>query len=106
MEITSDLSVTSEQIDSLEMHSVINILSVISGQLQLIQIETENQNLIEPAIEMSKKLADSCSSKDKQDLTLESLREFKKVVFSALDKLENRNYPQNKYLPFLNTGKT
>lgn len=91
MEITRELSVTSEQIASLEMHSVINILSVISGQLQLIQMETENQDLIEPVIETSKTLASSCSSKDQQVLTLESLREFKESVFSILDELEVRH---------------
>jgi len=95
LEITRELSVTSDQIASLEMHSVINILSVISGQLRLIQMETENQDLIEPVIDMSKTLADSCSSKDTRGLTLESLREFRKAVFSALDELENQNYPQN-----------
>ncbi|MDR9363997.1 MAG: hypothetical protein RI575_01565 [Balneolaceae bacterium] len=84
MEITSKLSVTSEQIASLEMHSVINILSVISGQLQLIQMETENQDLIEPVIDMSKTLADSCSSKDTRGLTLESLREFRKAVRAGI----------------------
>lgn len=94
MEITRELSVTSEQIASLEMHSVINILSVISGQLQLIHMKTDDKDLIPPIVEMSKSLAASCSSKDKRGLTLESLREFRKAVFSALDELENRNYPQ------------
>lgn len=79
------------------MHSVINILSVISGQLQLIQMETNKQDFINPVIETSKTLAASCSSKDKRGITLESLRNFKKSVFSALDELENRN-------PVLNDG--
>jgi len=97
LEITNDLSVTAEQIASLEMHSVINILSVISGQLQLIQMETDHGDLINPAVEKCKTLAASCSSKDQQSLTLESLREFKASVFSALDELEHRN-------PKLNDG--
>lgn len=96
MEITRELSVTSEQIASLEMHSVINILSVISGQLQLIQMETDDQKFIQPVLEMSKKLAASCSTKDKSGLTLELLREFRRSVFSALDELENRNHHQKK----------
>lgn len=97
MEITSELSVSAEQITSLEMHSVINILSVISGQLQLIQMETDHDDLFNSPIEKCKMLAASCSSKEKKVLTLESLRDFKKSVFSALDELENRN-------PVLNDG--
>ncbi len=92
MEINQELSVTSEQIANLEMHSVINILSVISGQLQLIQMETDGQEFIQPVLEMGKKLAACCSTKDKNGLTLESLREFRESVFSALDELENKNH--------------
>ncbi|MDZ7720053.1 MAG: ATP-binding protein [Balneolaceae bacterium] len=91
MEITNELSVSAEQIASLEMHSVINILSVISGQLQLIQMETDHDDLFNPPVEKCKTLAAACSSKEKKVLTLESIRELRKSVFSALDELENRN---------------
>lgn len=94
MEITRELSVTSEQIASLEMHSVINILSVISGQLHLIQMEMDDQNVIQPVLEMSKKLAVSCSSKEKSGLTPESIRNFRRSAFLALDELESREHQQ------------
>lgn len=82
------------------MHSVINILSVVSGQLQLIQMETDNQDLIEPVIDMSETLAASCSSEEKRSITLELLRKYRKSVFSALDELENRNKPLNNSTSF------
>ncbi len=88
MEITDHLSVNEEQINNLESHSVINILSVISSQLQLIQMECSDDELLDPVIDQTLSIADACRRKDLSVFNHHRIREFKGVLYKALEELK------------------
>lgn len=88
MEIKKDLNVTDNQLNELEMHSVINILSVISSQLHLIQFETDHPDLITPSIDQTLKLADAAREKDQDIFNEEKINGFQKELIGVLIKLD------------------
>ncbi|WP_372905167.1 sensor histidine kinase [Rhodohalobacter sp.] len=88
MEIKKDLNVTDNQLNELEMHSVINILSVISSQLHLIQFETDHPDLISPLIDQTLKLADAAREKDQSIFNEETITAFQKEILGVIGKLD------------------
>lgn len=97
MKITKKLKVTEEEMERLEMHSVINIISVINGQLQLIQIESESTGLLDPAINRASEFAKACYKKDKSVFSVANLRKFKEQINETLHELKTKQ-------PILNDG--
>ncbi|MDZ7808268.1 MAG: hypothetical protein U5K71_14305 [Gracilimonas sp.] len=90
MKITKEIKANEEEIESLEMHSVVNIISVISSQFQLIQMETDYPELLDAAIERAKKFADASQTKDRSVFSIESLREFEDLVNRSLSELTEK----------------
>lgn len=88
MEIKKDLNVTDDQLNELEMHSVINILSVISSQLHFIQFETDHPDLISPLIDQTLKLADAAREKDQDIFNEEKINSFQNEIIRVLEKLD------------------
>ncbi len=88
MEIKKDLNITDNQLNELEMHSVINILSVISSQLHLIQFETDHPDLISPSIDQTLKLADAARETDQGIFNEEKIQDFQKEIIGVLEKLD------------------
>lgn len=87
MEIKKDINVTKEQINELEMHSVINILSVISSQLHMIQFETNHPDLINPLIDETLLLADAARKKDQKIFNKKKVSAFQEELDGVLKKL-------------------
>lgn len=90
MKITKAIKASEEEIESLEMHSVVNIVSVISSQLQLIQMETDYPKLLEPAIKRALEFANASRSKDKSVFNVETLREFEQQINEILNELKTK----------------
>lgn len=88
MEIKKDLNVTDNQLNELEMHPVINILSVISSQLHFIQFETDHPDLISPLIDQTLKLADAAREKDQDIFNEEKINSFQNEIIRVLEKLD------------------
>lgn len=97
MKITENLTATEEEIEQLELHSVVNIISVICGQLQLIQIESEYPDLLDPAISRASEFINAGRVKDKAIFNVGKLREFKQQISEALNDLKTKQ-------PILNDG--
>lgn len=89
MQITKQLSVTEEQITELEIHSLINILTVINLQLQFIQFETEAGERFGSAVEQSMKLADACREENIEEFNQQSVENFRKNIYQHLDQLKD-----------------
>lgn len=97
MKITKAIKASEEEIEGLEMHSVVNIITVISSQLQLIQMDTNYPDLLDPAINRALEFADASHSKDKSVFNVESLREFEQQINQTLTNLKTKQ-------PVLNDG--
>lgn len=79
------------------MHSVVNIISVISSQLQLMQMDSDDPNLIAPGINKALEFAEAVHSKDKSMFNMESLKKFEQLVNDSVNKLKEKQ-------PVLNDG--
>lgn len=89
MEITEQISVTEEENNQLEMHSVINILTVITSQLQMIQLHTSQPGQLNRVIEQTMELADCARKQEKYAFTQSAIDNYKTDTFNAFDELES-----------------
>ena len=87
MEITSSLKITDKEIDQLEMHSVINVFTVLNSQLQLIQMNTDAPQILEAPIEAVGEFADAARAQSKERFSPESLSKFESILFESLNTL-------------------
>jgi hypothetical protein len=90
MKITHKIEATPQEMDRLEMHSVLNIITVISSQLQLIQLECNHPEILDDAVARAAEFAEACNSKDRTVLNKESLNNFKHLILESLANLKER----------------
>jgi signal transduction histidine kinase len=72
------------------MHSVVNIISVISSQLQLIQMECNHPEILDEAVARAADFADACNRKDQDVLNEQSIESFQKLIDASLKRLKQR----------------
>ena len=90
MEIVGEVEISEAEIDQLEMHSVINVLTVVSSQLQLIQMNSTYPEVLEAPLEMIAELADAAREQNQDKFDLQTLISLEKSLFGALELLENK----------------
>lgn len=90
MKITGNIKATKEELDRLEMHSVVNIITVVSSQLQLIQMECNHPDILDEAVTRAADFADGCNSKVRSVLNKESVNNFEQLILESLAKLKER----------------
>jgi len=104
MEFSEKLNVTEEQINQLEMHSVINVLSVIMAQLQVIQLSTNHRELLDGAVQKTEIIIDAARQQNREVFNTSSFDGFKDEVFTALFNLKkiqpvlSDDTPVNEYI--------
>jgi len=104
MEFSEKLTVTEEQINQLEMHSVINVLSVIMAQLQVIQLSTNHRELLDGAVQKTEIIIDAARQQNREVFNTSSFDGFKDEVFTALFNLKkiqpvlSDDTPVNEYI--------
>lgn len=104
MEFSEKLNVTEEQINQLEMHSVINVLSVIMAQLQVIQLSTNHPELLDSAVQKTELIIDAARQQNRDVFNTSSFDGFKDEVFTALASLKkiqpvlSDDTPVNEYI--------
>jgi len=104
MEFSEKLNVTEEQINQLEMHSVINVLSVIMAQLQVIQLSTNHPELLDGAAQKTEIIIDAARQQNREVFNTSSFDGFKDEVFTALFNLKkiqpvlSDDTPVNEYI--------
>jgi hypothetical protein len=89
MEFSEKLNVTEEQINQLEMHSVINVLSVIMAQLQVVQLSTNHPVLLNNAVKKTELVIDAARQQNREVFGTSSFNNFKEEVFTGLANLKN-----------------
>lgn len=89
MEFSDKLNITEDQINQLEMHSVINVLSVIMAQIQVIQLSTNHPDTLNEAVAETEKVIDAARTQNRKVFSTTSFDNFKNKIFSALNKLNS-----------------
>lgn len=97
MEISKVLDITQEDVNKIEMHSVINLITVIVSQLQVIQLTTDFPDHLNPLIDKASGLADAARAQDKGSFNSTTLKEIRKEIMAALNALADLQ-------PVLNDG--
>ena len=87
MELNTKINITDSQLNELEMHSVINILSVISSQLHLIQFETDHPDFITPLIDQTLELADASREKNQEIFNIQKIKAYQSEIINVLESL-------------------
>lgn len=90
MEFSQKLNITEEQINQLEMHSVINVLSVIIGQLQVIQLTCNYPTLLDSAVASSELIVEAARKQNRVVFEKSSFNSFREEVFNALENLKSK----------------
>ena len=78
-----------EEIHAIEMHSFLNLINVISLQLELLKDITERADLIDPILIKTEGLIAGIRNKNKDSFLPQSIRAFQDSVFTLFDTLES-----------------
>ncbi|MEK7432006.1 MAG: ATP-binding protein [Cyanobacteriota bacterium] len=89
IEITKELNLTQSQLSILDMHSFLNIMNILIGELQLFELELEFENNLElkKSIEMSYEIKDSLSEKSFSLISMEKFNEYKAFILNSLESI-------------------
>jgi signal transduction histidine kinase len=90
-EITKDLHLTEEQKSILDMHSFLNIMNVLLGELQLFYFESGEDPLLEKSIEISNLIKTSLSENSFSLISDEKFEEYKNFVLNSLETVFDKN---------------
>ena len=78
-----------DELASIEMHSFLNLINVISLQLELLKDITERADLINPILNKTDNLVSDIRNKDKTSFLPQSIRAFQDEVLTLFDDLES-----------------
>lgn len=90
-EITKDLHLTEDQKSILDMHSFLNIMNVLLGELQLFYFESGEDPLLEKSIEVSNLIKFSLSEKSFSLISDEKFNEYKDFILNSLETVFEKN---------------
>lgn len=93
IEITKDLGLTSRERSLIDMHSFLNIITILIGNLQLIALEIDDFEIINPSLEQCEKIRNSLSSIQDTLINIEHIDEIEKNILDNLNKI-SEIYPQ------------
>ncbi len=79
---------TPSQFNAVEMHSFLNVISVIRLQLEILQELSENGAILDQIIHITDYLSEKMHSRDKKVFLPKNIRAFQQKVLKAIDKLE------------------
>lgn len=105
MEIINEIAITEEELNKLEMHSVINLITVISSQLQIIEATTDFPEKISPLTEQVSELAHAARRQDRTLFNINTVKQLRQNLISTLISLSeiqptlNDGHPVIDYIP-------
>lgn len=91
MEITKDLDIKGDHLYSLEMHSFINIITLMYNHLFLMQEESDTPDLFAESMDLVYNLAYGVKTKDRTCFNPGKIRSYKKNVTELFTRLEDHN---------------
>tara|TARA_R100001143_G_scaffold63607_1_gene73964 strand:+ start:7200 stop:8111 length:912 start_codon:yes stop_codon:yes gene_type:complete len=78
-----------DEINAIEMHSFLNLINVVSLQLELLKDITERADLFDPILKKTEDLIIGIRNKDKKVFFPQSIRVFQDTVLAFFDQLES-----------------
>ncbi len=97
-EITHDLTLTDAQASLLDMHSILNILSVLRGTLMLLGDELGDDEALEPAIEQVLSVCDELADREKALDHARGVETLRTTILTYIDETRTR-YPATEGRP-------
>lgn len=91
MEIADNPVITGDQIFELEMHSIINILNVVSAQLQLIRMFCTRPGALEDPVTLTAELAEAIRKNRRDEVSPSELRKWKMLIRERLSFIESKD---------------
>lgn len=91
IEITKELNLTQSQLSVLDMHSFLNIMNVLMGELQLFESENEENMDLKASLALSHKIKDSLSENSFELISMEKFIDYKNFILASLDNLSRTN---------------
>jgi len=80
---------TEEQFNAVEMHSFLNVISVIRLQLEMLQTYSGHGHYLDQIVEITDFLSEKIKNREKKVFFPKSIKNFQKKVWIAIEKLEN-----------------
>lgn len=88
MEITKALYLSNEEQSMLDMHTLLNIVNVIIGELTLLQVDLDGNADLQHTLKLANRLKDTLSEKDRTQFTKEAIQKFRNELTGAIHKLK------------------
>ncbi|HAC15812.1 MAG TPA: hypothetical protein DCE78_07690 [Bacteroidetes bacterium] len=93
MEIIKEIHFDEKMSFELEMHSVLNVLSVLSGIIQILQIENELDDVLTESLNLIFTQAEIIKNSQIENFDIKSIDKIRPVIEKELIQLENK-YPE------------
>ena len=101
-EITQELQLTDEQSSLLDMHSFLNVMNVLTGELTVLNYKTPDRKGLDEAIELAFAISRNLSHTPEAMKHAEKVREYRKLI---LDRITD-NFPPRQTPPDVNESIT
>ncbi|MFN2374570.1 MAG: ATP-binding protein [Cyclonatronaceae bacterium] len=88
MEITKTLNISEDEINLLDLHSFINIFSIITSNLQLLQLNIKNPDVLDSIIDRAITLSRAMLNRELQDFNLPAILDYQNDVVQQLEQLK------------------
>jgi signal transduction histidine kinase len=88
MEITKPLNISEDEINLLDLHSFINIFSIISSNLQLVQLNIKYPDVMDPVIDRAVTLSRAMLNRELQNFNLPAILDYQNDVVQLLEHLK------------------
>lgn len=85
---TTRLRLTPEQERLMDMHTVLNLLNIIVGELHLVQMDLVKPEILEPPIQKALAMKNLLHGEDREDFTPAVMQDFKDSITAALQLAE------------------
>ena len=98
IEITKSLELTESEESLLSMHSLLNIMNVLAGELHLLSMDFDDNEIFHPAVALIMETARALPDPDRAYEIIERYDEDKKFILNAVEEAIN-TYPQFRHTP-------
>ena len=85
IEITKNLNLNKKEIAQLDMHSFLNIITILIGELQLIELEIDDYNILSPALALCMEIKNSLGDVSQNIINSEKIEEMEMDILKNID---------------------
>lgn len=94
IEITKELDLTKNQLSILDMHSFLNIINIVTGELQVFQLESDDSPGLQESLDLTHEIKRSLSEDSFTLISMEKFNEYKDFILNALENINIPNFKE------------